>query len=69
MQALWKEGEETRRELEEWTCKIHEEINKMRMGLEGMAANYNKANERTEDAMRRIQEQARKERGQGVAEY
>jgi chromosome segregation ATPase len=61
LRAQQKRDEETRRELDEEMRKIQEEMIRMRMSLEGMAAGYDEEKKRTEAVMRQMQEQARQD--------
>ena len=68
-QALDQNDEETRQELQEEMRKIYENMNKAKMDSEGMAASYNEEKWGMEEAVRRIHEQARQERGRADDEY
>jgi len=69
LQALDQNDEETRQELQEEMREIYENMNKAKMDSEGMAASYNEEKWRMEEAVRRIQEEARQERQRAKAEY
>lgn len=64
MKAFNEKDEETRRELEDETRKLQEQMNRMKMDSEGMASNYS-----MQEEMRAMQEQARREREQAEAAY
>lgn len=68
-QALKQNDEEIRRGLQEEMHKIYENVNRIRMVLEGMVAEYNEEKWRMGEAVRRIQEETRRGREQAEAEY
>ena len=68
LRALKENDEATRRELQEEMRKIYEDVNKMRMDSEGMAADYDEEKWRMEEAVRRMQEETRQERDRAEAE-
>ena len=51
------------------THELWEQVDKLRIDLEGMASNHREEKERMEEAMRQMQEQARQERKQAEAAY
>ena len=67
--SLREKDKELRHELEEVTRRIQEEMSRVRMDSEGMAASYNEEKRRMEEVTRQVQEQARQERGRAEAEH
>ena len=69
MKALKEKDDETRQELEEGTRKLQDQMNRMKMDSEGMAASYNEEKRRMEEVVRQMQEKARQEREQDEAAH
>lgn len=68
-QALKEKDEETRKELEGETRRIKEQMDRMRVESEKMAAKYNEERRRMEETVQRMQEQSHKERLRAHAEH
>jgi len=69
LQALKDDDEELRRALQVEARRIREGLNKMRVDLDGMEADYNEEKWKMEEAMRRIQKEVCQEMEQVEAEY
>jgi len=68
-EAVKGNDEETKQELEEGARKLQEQVIKMMMDWEGMTSSYIEEKKRTEQVMRQMQEEARRERERIEAAY
>ena len=67
-QAMKDKDEETRRELEEETRKLQEHIDRTGVDLATMTSRYDEEKKKTQDAVRRVREQASQEMEQAYAQ-